>query len=61
MIQLQIRRDASPTQPYYCRTYETRNRTVLMASETYRDKASAVHVANLMKSGLGSATIVDLT
>ncbi len=35
MIQLQIRRDASPTQPYYCRAYETRNRTVLMADETY--------------------------
>jgi uncharacterized protein YegP (UPF0339 family) len=61
MIQLQVRRSTSPTQPYYCRAVESGNSAVLMTSETYRAKADAVHVANLMKAGCGAAVIVDLT
>ena len=61
MIQLQVRWDADPRQPYYCRAYETGNRTVLMTSETYTTKAGAVNVANLMKAGCSGAQIVDLT
>jgi uncharacterized protein YegP (UPF0339 family) len=61
VIQLQVRRSNSPTQPYYCRAVSTGNNAVLMTSETYRSKADATHVAELMKRGCGGATIVDLT
>lgn len=60
-VQYQIRRDASPLQPYYCRAVETGNSAVLMTSETYRAKADAERVARLMKAGSPGATIVDLT
>jgi uncharacterized protein YegP (UPF0339 family) len=60
-IQYQIRRANSTLQPYYCRAVETGNSSVLMTSETYRTKADALRVANLMKSGGPGATIVDQT
>ncbi|MDQ7911477.1 hypothetical protein RB614_44030 [Phytohabitans sp. ZYX-F-186] len=61
MVRYEIRRSSSSSQPYYCRAVSTGNNAVLMTSETYRAKADAVNVANIMKGGSGGATVVDLT
>jgi len=61
VVQYQVRRSQSAYQPYYCRAVETGNNTVLMTSETYRNKADARRVADIMKAGNPGATIVDLT
>jgi uncharacterized protein YegP (UPF0339 family) len=61
LLRYEIRKGSSPYQPYYCRAVSVGNNAVLMTSETYRTKADAVHLANLMKGGSAGAAVVDLT
>lgn len=57
-VRYEIRR-AAGSQPYYARAVSPGNSEVLMTSETYYTKASALNVATIMKGP--DDTVVDLT
>ena len=59
MVEFQIRRANSYTQPYYCRAVSTGNHATLMTSETYHNKSDAIAVARLV--GGPNAKVVDYT
>jgi uncharacterized protein YegP (UPF0339 family) len=46
---------------YYFTIETSTNHKVLATSETYWNKADAIHACNLIKSGASGALVVDMT
>lgn len=59
VYKLEIRRSRSSSQAYYVRGVSAGNSEVLFHTETYRAKADAIKVAQLI--GGGTRSIVDLS
>lgn len=60
IVQFEIRRSNSASQPYYWRIVAS-NGQVLATSETYVAKQSAINAVQSVKSNAGSAPIYDYT